>query len=140
MLARRIDPPAVSPPAPAPLALVVFEDDDAGARATQTLRERGYRTFAIDATCGDVESLDGLRPAVIVLDVRRAALRASKLLVELSKRESSPPVLLLTDGDDALWIAARFGLLPVALDAGEDELMRVVDLTRREQRRPRAPR
>lgn len=136
MFARRID--NIEPlSGSAPLALVVLQDESVKDQTTHALRVGGYRTFAIDSHFGNVESLDGLRAAVIVLDVRRSAPHASKLLMELSDRPTSPPVLLLTEGDEGLSMGTRFGLLSVQSDAGGPELLRLLQRTRREQRRPR---
>jgi CheY-like chemotaxis protein len=123
-----------------PLALVVYDNEREGVEISRALRNRGYRTFTIDATCSDIESLTGLQADVIVLDARRTLLGVTKTLVELSKRPDTPPVVLVADGDDVLWVAARFNLLVVSEWAGDAEIEWVVERSRRERRRPRAPR
>jgi CheY-like chemotaxis protein len=121
-----------------PVALIVFPDEAMRARVTRSLRGRGYRTFSVESLCGDADWLRGLHPSVIVLDVRRELLGATRTLVDLSARPSSPPVVLVSD-DDGAWVAPRFGLISVPADAGDDELARAVELSRREGRRPAPP-
>lgn len=122
-----------------PLALVVFEDETLGTTIAKTLRDKGFRTFTIESILGDTDTLDGLRPEVVVLDVRRNMLGVAKTLVELSKRRAAPPVLLVADADDAIWLAARFRLLTVRSSSNERDLLRAIERSRREERRPRAP-
>ena len=122
-----------------PLALVVFDDEEMAMTIANTLKNKGFRTFSIQSILGDTESLDGLRPEVIVLDVRRNMFAAAKTLVELAKKPASPPVVLVVDADDTVWLAARFGLLSVKATSNPRALLSVVEQSRREQRRPVAP-
>jgi CheY-like chemotaxis protein len=124
---------------PDPLALVVFDDENVGMTIASTLRKKGFRTYSIESILGDSASLDGLRPDVIVLDVCRNMFAAAKTLVELSKRPMSPPVVLVADADDALWLAARFRLLTVRPNSTAVELLQTIEQSRREGRRPVAP-
>jgi DNA-binding response OmpR family regulator len=130
MMAARVDPPD------APLAIVVLQDERTGASIARALRAHGYRTFTIDSACGDTDSLEGLRPAIIVLDVRRETASARRTLVALSDRPSSPPVVLVGAREDATLVAARFGLLAVSPSAPEHELLATIERSRRDQRRP----
>jgi DNA-binding response OmpR family regulator len=119
-----------------PLALVVFDDDRVGTPIVDALKNKGFRTFSIHSILGDSESLGGLYPELIILDIRRDLFAAAKTLAELAKRPLSPPVVLIADEEDARRFAARFRLLSVRSDTSKDELLRVVDRARREQRRP----
>jgi DNA-binding response OmpR family regulator len=130
MMAARVDPPD------APLAIVVSQEEVTGASIARALRAQGYRTFAIDSACSDTDSLEGLRPAVIVLDIRGETASATRTLAALSDRPSSPPVVLFSAGDDATLVAARFGLLAVSQGAPERELLATIERSRRDQRRP----
>jgi DNA-binding response OmpR family regulator len=122
-----------------PLALVVFDDEAMATTIANALKNKGFRIFSIQSILGDTESLDGLRPEVIVLDVRRNMFSAAKTLVELAKRPASPPVVLVVDADDTVWLAARFGLLSVRATSNPRDLLGVVERSRREQRRPVIP-
>lgn len=122
-----------------PLALVVFDDEEMAMTIANALKNKGFRTFSIQSILGDTESLEGLRPEVIVLDVRRNLFAAAKTLVELAKSPASPPVVLVVDADDTVWLAARFGLLSVKAAANQRDLLGVVERSRREQRRPVIP-
>ena len=135
MLAARTDQASVT----APLALVVYQDDEMSSTTTRALRAAGYRTFAIELAWCDTLSLEGLQPAVVVLDIRRALLTAAKTLVELSKRSSSPPVLLVTDRDEGEWVAARFRLMRLPWEAVDRDLAHAVERTRHLQLRPVPP-
>jgi hypothetical protein len=130
MMAARVDPPD------APLAIVVSQEEPTGASIARALRAHGYRTFAIDSACSDTDSLEGLRPAIIVLDIRGETASATRTLAALSDRPSSPPVVLFSARDDATLVAARFGLLAVSQGAPERELLATIERSRRDQRRP----
>ncbi len=123
-----------------PLAIVVHQDDVMRDAAQRALRALGYRTFAIESVCADPDSLDGLKPAVVVLDIRRAQLFAARTLVALSKHASAPPVVLVGDGAEGAWLGARFGLLTVVWNAADRELASAVERSRLHRLQPRAPR
>jgi AmiR/NasT family two-component response regulator len=122
-----------------PLALVVCDDEGVGTSIVSSLKNKGFRIFSIQSILGDTESLDGLRPEVIVLDARQNMFAVAKTLVELSKRPMSPPVVLIADADDAVWLATRFQLLTVRPDASQPDLLRTIEQSRREGLRPVAP-
>jgi CheY-like chemotaxis protein len=126
-------------PSPNPLALVVFDNEEVGKTIVESLKNKGFRTFSIQSILGDSESLDGLRPEVIVLDARQNMFAVAKTLVELSKRPMSPPVVLVADADDAVWLATRFKLLTVRPDTSQRDLLRTIEQSRREGLRPVAP-
>jgi AmiR/NasT family two-component response regulator len=122
-----------------PLALIICDDENVGPAIVSSLKNKGFRIFSIQSILGDTESLDGLRPDVIVLDARQNMFAVAKTLVELSKRPLSPPVVLVVDADEAVWLAARFQLLTIRPDTNPRELLRTVERSRREALRAVAP-
>jgi hypothetical protein len=119
-----------------PLALVVFDDERVGTTIVELLKNKGFRTFSIQSILGDTESLDGLRPEVIVLDARQNMFAVAKTLVELSKRPMSPPVVLVADADEGIWLANRFRLLTVRPNTSQRDLLHTIEQSRREWLRP----
>jgi DNA-binding response OmpR family regulator len=121
------------------VALVVHRDDDARSHIARVLRDDGYTIVAVDSLRGAHIALAQMDIAVVVLDADHDLFTVAKWLVEASRHEDAPPVVLVSPDVETTWIAERFGLLAVDGASRAWTFTQVVRRSRRESRRPRAP-
>lgn len=120
---------------PRAVALLV-EDDEAVMEAVCSLLDEDYDVDCVSSLLEARGVLRRKQVAVIVLDLMLRGESGAELVEELAAQPEAPAVVLLSASPQAAHVADQFGVAFLRKPFDIEDLLRTLDVSRREHRRP----